>query len=122
MHPYQGGYLRRKYRHDRRPELPVESPWVFYPRYLWNLVEKHVKLAKAVLHYRRIAIDLKRDPNARGYMDMALTPVVDDEFDSLELFTATAAAKLAVTKVRKPVAVGGGPAAAKTEEPFKIVQ
>ena len=25
VHPYQGGYLRRKYRKDRRPCLPVES-------------------------------------------------------------------------------------------------
>ncbi|HEY3742716.1 MAG TPA: radical SAM protein [Bryobacteraceae bacterium] len=126
MHPYQGGYLRRKYRKDRRPELPVESAWAFYPRYAWNLIEKHVKLAKAVLHYRRIAIDLKRDPNARNYTDLALTPVADDEFDSLELFNATAAAKSAVTKVRKPVAVGvkaaAAAAAAKEDVPFKIVQ
>jgi hypothetical protein len=121
MHPYQGGYLRRKYRHDRRPELPVESPWSFYPRYLSNLIVKHVKLVKTVLRYRRIAIDLKRDPKARDYTDLALTPVIDGEFDSLELFTATTAAKAAVTKVRKPVAVGAA-AALKTAEPFKIVQ
>jgi hypothetical protein len=74
---------------------------------------------KAVLHYRRIAIDLKHDPEARNYTDLALTAVVDDEFDSLELFTATAAAKSAVTKVRNPVAVGVG---AKVQVPFKIVQ
>jgi len=29
--PYQGGYLRRKYRKDRRPGLPVESPFLFLP-------------------------------------------------------------------------------------------
>jgi radical SAM superfamily enzyme YgiQ (UPF0313 family) len=119
MHPYQGGYLRRKYRKDRRPELPVESAWKFYPRYTLNLIDKHVKLAKAVLRYRRFAIDLKHDPEARNYMDLALTPVVDDEFDSLEMFTATAAAKSAVTKVRNPVAVGVG---AKAQVPFKIMQ
>ena len=33
VHPLQGGYLRRKFRKDRRPTLPVESPFVFYPRY-----------------------------------------------------------------------------------------
>jgi hypothetical protein len=46
--PLQGGYLRRKYRKDRRPTLPVESPFVFYPRYVGNLVYKHIKLAQLV--------------------------------------------------------------------------
>ena len=45
---------------------------------------------------------LKADPNARNYTDLALTPVMDDDFDSLEMFTVSAAAKSAVTKVRKP--------------------
>ena len=34
IHPLEGGYLRRKYRRDRRPGLPIESPLIFYPRYL----------------------------------------------------------------------------------------
>jgi hypothetical protein len=33
-------------------------------------------------------------------MDQALTPVVEDEFDSLEMFTVNDAAKSAVTKSR----------------------
>src|SRR6202171_593203 len=85
MHPYQGGYLRRKYRKDRRPELPVESAFTFYPRYVGNLVDKHVKLAKAVWRYRRFVLGLKADPNSRNYTDLALTPVVDDDFDSFEM-------------------------------------
>ena len=115
MHPYQGGYLRRKYRKDRRPELPVESAWTFYPKYVANLLDKHIKLGKAIWKYRRFAIDLKRDPDARNYKDLALTPVMDDDFDSYEMFSASDAAKSAVTKVRKPAAV-------KVQEAFKIVQ
>ena len=118
MHPYQGGYLRRKYRADRRPELPRESVWAFYPRYVWNLIDKHIQLGKAIWKYRKIAIELKRDPEARNYKDLALTPVADDDFDSYELFSATDAAKSAVTKVRKP---GSGGGVAVKEEPFKIV-
>jgi hypothetical protein len=34
VHPLQGGLLRRKYRKDRRPGLPIENPVVFYARYL----------------------------------------------------------------------------------------
>ena len=121
MHPYQGGYLRRKYRLDRRPELPVESVWSFYPRYIGNLLEKHYKLGKAIWKYRKIAIQLKKDPEARNYKDLALTPVVEDDFDSFEMFSTTDAAKSAVTKVRKPGS-GCGPAVATKGEQFKIVQ
>jgi radical SAM superfamily enzyme YgiQ (UPF0313 family) len=86
VHPYQGGYLRRKYRRDRRPGLPVESPFVFYPRYVASVLYKHFKLAQAIWRYRPFAVNLRRDPAARNYTDVALTPVADEEFDSLELF------------------------------------
>jgi radical SAM superfamily enzyme YgiQ (UPF0313 family) len=100
VHPYQGGYLRRKYRHDRRPGLPVESPLVFYPRYVAEVLYKHFKLAQAIWRYRPIAQKLRRDPAARHYTDVALTPVADEEFDSFEMFTASDATKSEVMKMR----------------------
>ena len=100
VHPYQGGYLRRKYRLDRRPSLPVESAFTFYPRYAAGVVYKHFKLAQAIWRYRPFAVNLRRDPAARNYMDMALTPVAEEEFDSLEIFTGSDAAKSAVQKMR----------------------
>ena len=33
VHPLEGGAFRLKYRRDRRRSLPLESPFVFYPRY-----------------------------------------------------------------------------------------
>jgi radical SAM superfamily enzyme YgiQ (UPF0313 family) len=100
VHPLQGGYLRRKYRKDRRPTFAIESPLVFYPRYVIDLIWKHVRLAVAVVRFGRFRHSLKRDPQAANYTDLALTPVMDDEFDSLELFNVSAAAKAAVSKVR----------------------
>ena len=100
VHPYQGGFLRRKYRKDRRPSLPVESPLAFYPRYVTDLLYKHFKLGQAIWRYRPFAVKLRRDPAARNYTDLALTPVADDEFDSFEMFTASDAAKSAVVKMR----------------------
>ena len=100
VHPLQGGYLRRKYRNDRRPGLGIESPFVFYPRYVANLVWKHVRLAGAVWEFGRFRRSLKRDANAGSYTDLALTPVIDDEFDSLELFNVSAAAKSALVNFR----------------------
>jgi hypothetical protein len=43
--PLQGGYLRRKYRKDRRPTMPIESPFVFYPRYVAGLIYKPVTIS-----------------------------------------------------------------------------
>jgi radical SAM superfamily enzyme YgiQ (UPF0313 family) len=107
--PLQGGYLRRKYRKDRRPTLPIESPFVFYPRYVFDLVYKHVKLAQAVWRHIRVRKQLKRDPHAAEYTDLALTPVIENEFDSLELFTATESAKSEVTHVRnRALSLAGG--------------
>jgi radical SAM superfamily enzyme YgiQ (UPF0313 family) len=88
VHPYQGGYLRRKHRKDRRPSLPIENPFLFYPRYVADLLYKHFKLAQAIWRYRPFAKRLRRDPAARNYTDAALTPVADEESESLDLFTA----------------------------------
>jgi hypothetical protein len=100
VHPLQGGYLRRKYRRDRRPGFGIENPFVFYPRYVVDLTWKHLRLAKAVWRFGRFRRSLKSDPRAAEYTDLALTPVIDNEFDSLEMFNSTAAAKSAVVKIR----------------------
>lgn len=108
VHPLQGGYLRRKYRRDRRPGMKIENPLVFYPRYVGNLISKHVRLAAAVWRFGRFRRSLKRDPNAVNYTDLALTPVMGEEFDSLELFNSSDAVKSAVIKIRgvHPVSAG----------------
>jgi radical SAM superfamily enzyme YgiQ (UPF0313 family) len=103
VHPLQGGYLRRKYRRDRRPPLPLENPFVFYTRNFVDLVYKHAKLAQAILRFGRFRRQLKKDPDVRNYTDLAMTPVTTDDFDAFELFTITDAAKSEVTKARTPV-------------------
>ena len=101
IHPLEGGYLRRKYRRDRRPGMPIESVWRFYPRYVAEVVSKHVRLARLIWKFGRVRRRLRHDPEARRYTDQALTPVADNELDALEMFTATSAAKSAVEKARK---------------------
>jgi hypothetical protein len=101
--PLEGGYLRRKYRKDRRPTLPVESPWAFYPRYVFDLLYKHIKLAALVLRYGGFRRRLKRDPEARNYSDIALTPVDEDRSDEMELVAMGGAAKSQVVKIQESV-------------------
>ncbi len=87
--PLQGGYLRRKYRKDRRPTLRIENAFVFYPQYFANLAYKHVKMAQLIWRFGRLRLALKRDPHAGNYTDVALTPV-EDEADLMEMVTAAA--------------------------------
>ena len=101
--PLEGGYLRRKYRNDRRPTLPVESAWVFYPRYVFDLLYKHFKLATLVWRYGSFRRRLKRDPDAPNYMDLALTPVDEECSDERELAVMGAAAKSPVVKIQESV-------------------
>ncbi len=117
IHPLQGGYLRRKYRKERRPTLPIESPLVFYPRYVVDLVWKHMRLAKQIWRFGRFRQKLKNDPNARNYTDLALTPVVDDDFDSFEMFKISESAKSEVSRLRHP----SDARTAKSSDVFKLV-
>ncbi len=86
--PLQGGYLRLKSRTSRRHTFPRENPFVFYPRYAAELIWKHLRLAREIAHFYRLRRKLKHDPNARHYVDQALTPVSDSELESLELFSS----------------------------------
>jgi hypothetical protein len=101
VHPLQGGYFRRKYRKDRRPGLPIENPLVFYSRYAWEILSKHVRLARMVSRMMRVRRRLKRDPKAREYTDLSLTPVSDNDYETLEIFNVTDAAVATVQKVRQ---------------------
>jgi hypothetical protein len=101
IHPLQGGYLRRKYRRDRRSGLELEKPLVFYPRYVAEVVAKHIEAARLIWRYGLARRAIKRDPKAREYRDLALTPVHDTDLETLEMFTSNDAAKAVVDKVRR---------------------
>jgi radical SAM superfamily enzyme YgiQ (UPF0313 family) len=91
IHPLEGGFLRLKFRRDRRPGLPVEPLWLFYPRYLFETLHKQYQWISLYLGMRRVYRRIKRDPQRQNYMDLALSPVEDDETESRELFQSSAA-------------------------------
>ncbi|MBV8425711.1 MAG: radical SAM protein [Hyphomicrobiales bacterium] len=100
IHPLEGGYLRRKVRRDRRPGMPIENPFVFYPRYVAELIAKHVKIAGIVWRMGRTRRAIKRDPKARLYRDLALTPVADQDLETLEMFQQNDATRAAAAKAK----------------------
>lgn len=101
IHPLEGGYLRRKVRIDRRPGLPLENPLIFYPKYVWELIAKHVAVARFVWRLGKMRKTIKADPNRYAYMDQALTPVVDGDLDDLDMFNVTDAARAAGDKAKQ---------------------
>jgi radical SAM superfamily enzyme YgiQ (UPF0313 family) len=100
VHPLQGGFVRLKNRHERRPELPVEPVWKFYPLLIWEFIVKHARVSAAAWRifrtYRRVAAGAHT-----SYTDQAMTPVSEDETQTLELFTHNKSAREAVDRARK---------------------
>jgi radical SAM superfamily enzyme YgiQ (UPF0313 family) len=89
VHPLEGGALRFKFRRDRRPGLPTVPAWRFYPIYL---AETFAKLGRWLGLYLRLRLTwerIKRDPRRFEYTDLAVTPVLDDERETRDLFLET---------------------------------
>ena len=101
VHPVESGYFRIKHRTERRSDLPLESPLVFYPKYAWEIITKHARLLYWVAKMGSIRLRIKRDKNAKTYRDLAMTPPAADELDALELFHDTEGGEAAVEKKRK---------------------
>ena len=101
IHPLESGLFRFKFRRDRRPGLPLESIWNFYPRYL---VESALKLTRWFSLYfklRRIYVRIKKDPRKLEYMDLAMSPVTDHDVDELEMFHTPSAPAFVAQEQRR---------------------
>ena len=85
VHPLEGGVLRLKSRHERRPHLPIEPVWSFYSRYLGGTAVKAVRWATLAIRLEWLARKVRSDPQRLKYMDRALTPAVN-EIEDLELY------------------------------------
>jgi hypothetical protein len=101
LHPLQGGIFRLKYRTDRRSTMPVEPVWSFYPKYVGEIVSKHVSYLRRWLLVEGMRKRIVRDPAHRSYTDQALTDVTDDEGETFDMLTQTEAARSEVDRSRK---------------------
>ncbi|MGA7386785.1 MAG: radical SAM protein, partial [Pseudolabrys sp.] len=112
----EGGFLRRRSRRDRRPGLPLEPAWSFYPKYFGEVASKLVKWIALYLKLRRIYLRIKTDPQRYTYTDIAMTAVAADEAETYELFgTSAAQAYVAQAKRVKQIQEGHARATAPME-------
>ncbi|HME84270.1 MAG TPA: radical SAM protein, partial [Roseiarcus sp.] len=100
VHPLEGGAFRLKYRRDRRHGLPVESPFVFYPRYWGGIAVKAWKYSRFFLNTRRILKEVLEAPDRWTYTDLAIAPPKADEFEQLELYHATTGGEAALARMK----------------------
>lgn len=91
VHPLEGGFLRMKFRRDRRSNLPLESPLLFYPKYWFETITKQISWLSIYLRLRLIYLKIKKDPKRNEYTDIALMPVLDDETETREMFQSAEA-------------------------------
>jgi hypothetical protein len=113
VHPLQGGVLRRKYRRDRRHGMPVESIWSFYPKFTWDFVSKLSRSLRLLLWIHAASRRIQKEPYRHLYTDQALTPVSDEETETLELFTHSNAAREAVAHAHKVAHLTGATSGAR---------
>jgi Radical SAM superfamily len=98
VHPLEGGAFRLKSRRDRRHGLPLESPFVFYPRYWGGIVAKAWKYWTFFSNTRRILNEVLQAPDRWTYSDLAIEPPKADEFEALELYHATTGGEAALAR------------------------
>ena len=114
VHPLEGGLFRRKFRRDRRPGMSLETRFAFYGRYTWDMLSKHLRFARMYLQYHRTLRRVTRDTTP--YMDTAMAPVQEVEFETLEIFSSTRGAKAVVEKLRRRSAARAVPASVASAE------
>ena len=101
VHPMDSGLVRMKRRRDRRPGLPLENPFAFYPRVWWEGVAKGVAIAREYVTFDALGKRIAADPERFAYLDKAITPASRDDDESLELLTHDEAARTAVRHYRE---------------------
>ena len=87
IHPLQTGILRLMHPSERRPGLPRENPFVFWPRFIWQSLRKNALIIGRIVHLSVVAHRISRRDDAKRYMDPALTPVDDHDDETLDLLT-----------------------------------
>jgi hypothetical protein len=105
VHPIETGMLRLRHPSERRPGLPRENSWLFWPRFVAESITKTAMLLRVIggLLWRWWRIS--RDPNALAYTDMALMPVTGDDDDTLDLLTKTTGIQAALSHQKKVAAL-----------------
>jgi radical SAM superfamily enzyme YgiQ (UPF0313 family) len=101
VHPLQSGLLRMKHPSERRSGLPRENALSFYFRHFGGLMMRNAKFIKTAWWVLGVKRRIMKDPNRNQYVDLALTPVLDNEDETFDYLTKTEGAKAAIDHLKK---------------------
>jgi hypothetical protein len=101
VHPLEGGAFRLKFRRDRRHGLRRERRLEFYLRYAIETAVKAWGYFKVFRQAKKTLKEVLAAPDRWSYLDVAIAPPSEDEFDSLALYHATGGGKEALARKRR---------------------
>jgi len=67
----------------------------------------HLRLAGTIVRLTLMAISITRSSHVQAYTDQALTPVRDDDEETLDLLTKTSGSRAAVAHLKKVAVLTG---------------
>jgi hypothetical protein len=120
VHPLEGGAFRLKFRRDRRSDLPLENPFVFYTRYWGGTVLKAWRYLRVYMRCKAMLNAALKAPDRWTYSDLAIAPPAADEFEALDLYHATTGGEEALTRKKRDDSIRARTHAVidGTKEPF----
>jgi Radical SAM superfamily len=108
VHPLEGGAVRLKFRRDRRRGMPIESPFVFYPRYWLGTAKNLLGYLRVYLKTKKLLDNALKAEDRWSYSDLAIAPPRADEFEALDLYHATTGGEDELARKRRADAIRSG--------------
>ena len=85
VHPLEGGVVRWRGRRSRRPSLPVEPAWTFYPKQIRMAVTTGWQWCALGWKLNTLRKKVENDPSKHQYSDISLMSFPDESEDHLDL-------------------------------------
>ena len=85
IHPLEGGLVRWRDRKTRRPNMPMESAWVFYPKQMRIVVSMSWQWGSLAWKLNQLRRKVENDPSKLQYSDTSLMSFPDEEEEDLDL-------------------------------------
>ncbi len=118
VHPLEAGAFRLKFRADRRYGMPRENPLIFYPKYVGGTAVKLAKYLALYLKTKKMVKAIEQSPDRYNYLDLAIAPPRDDEFETLDLYHETDGGEDALARKRRDEIIRDKSAGVPTAAPI----
>jgi hypothetical protein len=85
IHPLEGGVVRWRGRRSRRPGMPVEPAWTFWPTQIWGAFTTGWRWCVLGWKLNQLRRKVENDPSKLHYSDVSLMSFTGESEDQLDL-------------------------------------